>query len=157
MSQYLAKLGSANKGYFNPNGRGFPDVAAQAYRYVVADQGVFKRYQGTSCSSPTFSAIVGLLNSARISSKLPPLGFLNPWIYTVGRFGLNDITTGGSTGCNGRASFNGPINGSPVIPYASWNATEGWDPVTGYGTPDFGKLLALSTPWVKNAGGELPA
>lgn len=31
----------------------------------------------------------------------------------------------------------------PYVPYASWNATTGWDPVTGLGTPDYGKLLAL--------------
>ena len=153
VSEYLTQLGTTNQGYFNPNGRGFPDVAAQASRYSVVDQGVTKRYQGTSCSAPTFAAIIALLNSARLSSNLPPLGFLNPWIYSTGRSGLNDIVLGGSTGCTGNEEFNGPPNGSPSIPYASWNATEGWDPVTGYGTPDFGKLLELSTPGVKNAGG----
>ena len=30
------------------------------------------------------------------------------------------------------------------IPFASWNATVGWDPVTGLGTPDFQKLKALA-------------
>jgi tripeptidyl-peptidase-1 len=32
---------------------------------------------------------------------------------------------------------------TPFVPYASWNATKGWDPVTGHGTPDFKKLLKL--------------
>ena len=155
MTDYLRLLGDKNKGYFNPSGRGFPDVAAQSYRFAVIDKGVQKYYAGTSCASPTFAAIVSLLSSARISSKLPPLGFLNPWIYSIGYTGLNDIVNGGSKGCTGSASFGGPSNGSPVIPYASWNATKGWDPVTGYGTPDFGKLLKLSTPWVKNEGGPL--
>lgn len=29
------------------------------------------------------------------------------------------------------------------IPWAHWNATKGWDPVTGFGTPNFKKLLPL--------------
>jgi len=114
---------------------------------------VDKGYRGTSCAAPAFNGIIALLNSARVSSGLPTLGFLNPWIYSVGKFGLNDITTGAGTGCNGLGRFNISPNGSPVIPGAAWNATEGWDPVTGYGTPDFGKLMKLSTPWVANSDG----
>lgn len=64
------------------------------------------------------------------------------------------ITEGAATGCNGLGRFNLGNNSSPVIPGASWNATVGWDPVTGYGTPDFEKLLELSTPWVRNEDGE---
>lgn len=30
---------------------------------------------------------------------------------------------------------------APFVPGAGWNATEGWDPVTGLGTPLFDKLL----------------
>jgi hypothetical protein len=29
------------------------------------------------------------------------------------------------------------------IPGAHWNATKGWDPTTGFGTPNFKKLLSL--------------
>lgn len=153
VTSYLEKIGNKNAGFYNASGRGFPDVAAQAQNFRVIDQGVDKGYRGTSCSAPAFNGIVSLLNSARVSSGLPTLGFLNPWIYTIGQFGLNDITTGASTGCNGLGRFNIGANGSPVIPGASWNATAGWDPVTGYGTPDFGKLLKLSTPWAQNTGG----
>ena len=97
-----------------------------------------------SAASPTFAGIVALLNSARLSAGQPPLGFLNPWIYSVGYKGLTDIVNGGSKGCTGRDQYSGLP--TPFVPYASWNATIGWDPVTGYGTPNFGKLrkLALS-------------
>ena len=84
------------------------------------------------------------LNSARLSANLPPLGFLNPWIYSVGRHGLNDIVDGGSTGCTGRDVYSKLP--TPFVPYASWNATKGWDPVTGYGTPNFQRLLKLAVP-----------
>ena len=154
---YLKQLGGKFSEYINRNGRGFPDVATQGVRFSVYDKGVLKFYRGTSCSAPTFSAIVSLLNAARVKSHLKPFGFLNPWLYSVGQFGLNDIKKGGSTGCNGLARFMGPPNGSPVVPYASFNCTKGWDPVTGLGTPNFGKLLKLSTPWVKNTGGPVPA
>jgi tripeptidyl-peptidase-1 len=153
ISSYLKKLGDKNSSLYNASGRGFPDVAAQAQNFRAIDQGVDTGYRGTSCAAPTFNGIIALLNSARVSSGLPTLGFLNPWIYTIGQFGLNDITNGASTGCNGVTRFNGAPNGSPVIAGAEWEAIEGWDPVTGYGTPDFGKLLALSTPWVQNKGG----
>ncbi|KAJ4294214.1 Tripeptidyl-peptidase sed2 [Kalmusia sp. IMI 367209] len=142
---YFHHLGDANKAYFNRHGRGFPDVSAQGYGYRVYDKGVLKGYQGTSCSAPAFAGIVALLNDARLKSDKPSLGFLNPLLYSNPN-ALNDVTLGGSTGCDGHARFHGAPNGSPVIPYASWNATAGWDPVSGLGTPNFPKLLKAALP-----------
>ncbi|KAL1981322.1 hypothetical protein VTN96DRAFT_2763 [Rasamsonia emersonii] len=141
---YLAKLGDQWKGLYNESGRGFPDVAAQGVNYAVYDKGMLTMLEGTSAASPTFAAIVALLNDARLRAGQPVLGFLNPLIYSKGYKALNDITHGGSDGCNGQSRFGGgTLEGGAVIPGASWNATEGWDPVTGYGTPDFAKLLKL--------------
>ena len=42
---------------------------------------------GTSASSPTFAGIITLLNDARIAEGMPPLGFLNPLIYSTGLTG----------------------------------------------------------------------
>jgi tripeptidyl-peptidase-1 len=142
---YFHKLGQANKPYFNRHGRGFPDVAAQGYGFRVYDKGTLKGYQGTSASAPAFAGVVALLNDARLKAKKPTLGFLNPLLYSAPD-ALNDIVLGGSTGCDGHARFHGAPNGSPVIPYASWNATAGWDPVTGLGTPNFPKLLSAALP-----------
>ena len=142
VQRYLGILGSQWEGLYNPNGRGFPDVAAQSYNFSVIDQGQVIRVGGTSAASPTVAGIVSLLNSARLSAGLKPLGFLNPWIYSIGRFGLNDITVGGSRGCTGTDQYSGLP--TPFVPYASWNATPGWDPVTGYGTPNFKALLPLA-------------
>lgn len=129
--------------YYNASGRGYPDVSAQGLDFVVIDEGVPEPISGTSASSPTFAGVVALLNAARLSSGQKELGFLNPWLYSVGYTGLNDIATGGSTGC------------MDEIPGASFNATCGWDPVTGLGTLDFGKLLALVAPQQCNIGGPL--
>lgn len=104
------------------------------------------QFDGTSCSAPTFSGVIALLNDARLRAGLPVMGFLNPFLYGVGSESgaLNDIVKGGSVGCDGRNRFGGTPNGSPVVPFASWNATTGWDPVSGLGTPDFAKLKGVA-------------
>ena len=75
--------------------------------------------------------MVSLLNDARITAGLPSLEFLNPWLYAEGFKSLNDIVDGSNPGCC-MDSFKA--------------ITKGWDPVTGLGTPNFGRLkdLALS-------------
>lgn len=140
VSDYLTKLGNTWSGLFNAKGRAFPDVAAQGENYAIYEKGSLTKVDGTSCASPAFAGVIALLNDARIQAKQPPMGFLNPWLYSTGRSALNDITQGGSTGCDGSGRFSGPSNGGPVVPYASWNATAGWDPVTGLGTPNFANM-----------------
>ncbi|XP_014560660.1 hypothetical protein COCVIDRAFT_88675 [Bipolaris victoriae FI3] len=143
VSEYLEKLGDRWNGLYNPQGRGFPDVAAQGQGFQVFDKGRLISVGGTSASAPVFASVVALLNNARKAAGMSSLGFLNPWIYEQGYQGLTDIVAGGSTGCTGRSIYSGLQ--APRVPYASWNATEGWDPVTGYGTPDFKQLLTLVT------------
>ncbi|KAH9899475.1 tripeptidyl peptidase A [Cubamyces lactineus] len=133
VSKFLSKLAPGTyKGLFNPNGRAVPDVAAQADLFRIFLSGVPVSIGGTSAAAPTFTGIVSLLNSARLSKGLPPLGFLNPLIYTIQALepsAFNDITVGNNPGC-----------GTP-----GFNATKGWDPVTGVGTPNFGKLKDIVT------------
>ncbi|KAG2128980.1 peptidase S8/S53 domain-containing protein [Suillus clintonianus] len=133
VSAYLEKLAPGTyKGLYNCAGRGYPDVAAQSTNFGVIYQGEGNSVDGTSCAAPTFAALVSMLNDARINAQKAPLGFLNPFLYSTGHKALNDITKGNNPGC-GTEGFN---------------ATVGWDPVTGYGTPNFNKLkdLVLSMP-----------
>lgn len=98
---------------------------------------------GTSAASPVWAGIVGLLNDARFQKGLPALGFMNPWLYATGYHYLNDIVNGSAVGCNGINGQTGAhLVGSGIVPYASWNATAGWDPATGLGTPNFVELRA---------------
>ncbi|EAW21651.1 S53 family peptidase [Aspergillus fischeri NRRL 181] len=136
---YLEQLGSRWNGLYNPSGRGFPDVAAQATNFVVIDHGQTLRVGGTSASAPVFAAIVSRLNAARLEDGLPKLGFLNPWLYSLNQTGFTDIVDGGSSGC-----YIGTSN-EQLVPNASWNATPGWDPVTGLGTPFYNTLVKLAT------------
>ncbi|KAI1759386.1 tripeptidyl-peptidase [Hypoxylon sp. FL1150] len=141
VNAYLESIGDTYSAYFNASNRGFPDVAAQGSRFVVVDKGRTALLSGTSASSPVFAGVVALLNAARKSTGEAPLGFLNPWLYNNSA-AFFDITSGYGSGCSGNSAFR---NG------ARWNATAGWDPVTGLGTPDFAKLLAAAAPGVENA------
>lgn len=95
---------------------------------MIAYQGRIVTVGGTSASGPTFAAIIALLNDARIAAGLKPMGFLNPWVYGGGYKTLTDITTGSAIGCN--------VTGFP--------AEQGWDPVIGYGTPNFRQMVAYA-------------
>ncbi|KZT21194.1 subtilisin-like protein [Neolentinus lepideus HHB14362 ss-1] len=127
VSTFLTSLGSSYSDMYNSSGRGFPDVSAQGRNFQVVIDGSTSGVSGTSASSPTFAGVVTLLNDYRIASGKAPLGFLNPWLYGTGVDGLNDITSGSNPGCD----------------TDGFTARAGWDPVTGLGTPDFGKLQAL--------------
>ncbi|EFW18207.1 hypothetical protein D8B26_005045 [Coccidioides posadasii str. Silveira] len=141
VTKYLSNLGTTWEGYYNPLGRGFPDVAAQAVKYPIYEKGSIITAAGTSASAPTIAAIIAHLNEVRLSQGKPVLGFLNPWIYSTGFKGFTDITHEGSIGCLGTSMYS--KLSTRLVPYASWNATKGWDPVTGFGTPDFKKLVKL--------------
>ncbi|KAH9899046.1 tripeptidyl-peptidase [Xylariomycetidae sp. FL2044] len=138
---YLESIGGTYAAYFNASNRGIPDVAAQGSAFAVVDKGRNALLSGTSASCPLFAGVVALLNAARKSQGEAPLGFLNPWLYS-NPAALTDITTGYGSGCQSNPVFSRG---------ARWNATEGWDPVTGLGTPDFAALLAAAAPGVENA------
>ncbi|KAI9642590.1 vesicle formation at the endoplasmic reticulum [Ciborinia camelliae] len=132
--------------YTNFSGRGFPDISAHSLTpdYQIVNNGVLSRSGGTSAAAPVVAGILALLNDARLKAGKPALGFINPLLYALGSSSLHDITAGGSVGCNGINGQTGlPVPGGAIIPYASWNATVGWDPVTGLGTPNFEKLKKL--------------
>jgi len=125
VSAYIASLNGLYDGLYNKSGRGYPDVAAQGDHDAIAWNGSIRTVGGTSASSPTFASVISLVNDALLAADKPVLGFLNPWIYGGAYAALTDITSGSSIGCNS--------SGFP--------AKEGWDAVTGWGTPNFGKLV----------------
>ncbi|VDB85317.1 unnamed protein product [Peniophora sp. CBMAI 1063] len=129
---YLGALAPGTyAGLFNSSGRGIPDVAAQAEKFQIFLGGQAVSIGGTSAATPTFAGIVALLNDARLAKGLSTLGFLNPLLYSADVSAtFNDITSGNNPGC-----------GTP-----GFNATVGWDAVSGLGTPNFGLLKAIVAP-----------
>ncbi|KAI0746593.1 family S53 protease-like protein [Daedaleopsis nitida] len=128
---YLSAHGEKNAGRFNASGRAFPDIAAKADFFIINANG-FSGIQGTSASSPTFASIVALINDRLLAKGRPQMGFLNPWLYSTGHAAFTDITTGNSS-----------IQCSSTDPTRGFDAVAGWDPVTGFGTPNFNKLVSL--------------
>ena len=119
-------------GSFPPLGRATPDVSALGEGYHVYAGGRNGPVGGTSASAPAFAALVSLLNEARLQAKLPAMGFLNPFVYHYAD-AFHDVIKG--TNAIGRGT--GPLE-------YGFNCTKGWDPATGVGTPNFGKLLAAA-------------
>ncbi|KAI0097068.1 tripeptidyl-peptidase 1 precursor [Daldinia grandis] len=131
-TNYVKNLKGLYDGLYNKKGRGYPDISAQGLYFAYFWNGTEGTISGTSASCPLTGGIISLVNDALISSGKRPLGFLNPWLYSKGYKGLTDIVSGSAVGCG--------VDGFPAV--------EGWDPVTGLGTPIFPELVAL-------AGGKL--
>jgi tripeptidyl-peptidase-1 len=123
--QSASGLPKPSAGY-NTSGRAYPDISAQASNFCVEPFGC--GVAGTSCASPTSSAVFALLNDLRLQAGKSTLGFLNPLIYQQAS-AFNDITEGESYGCGFSSS--------------GWPAAKGWDAVTGVGTPNYAKLAGV--------------
>lgn len=130
IGSYLDKADPAFKSFFNNSGRAYPDVAAQGVNFHTIVRGADILVSGTSASTPIFAAMVALLNGMRIERGMSSLGLLNPWLYSGGYEAFKDITGGKSSGC-------------VQVPGSGFSASEGWDPVTGFGTPNFAKMTEL--------------
>jgi tripeptidyl-peptidase-1 len=114
--------------YFNRTGRAYPDVSAQAWNFIiVVDTTVVPGVAGTSCAAPTFAGIVALLNDIRLNAGKPPIGPLNPLLYKMAAeypSTFTDIQSGSNPGCNTEG----------------FQATKGWDPASGLGTPVYSEM-----------------
>ncbi|KAH7006737.1 peptidase S8/S53 domain-containing protein [Fusarium venenatum] len=109
---------------FNSTGRGFPDVSARADSYLIALKGKWQYVSGTSASNPVFASIITLTNSERMNAGKEPVGFINPVLYAKPDI-LNDVMIGSNKGCGVDEAFQ---------------ATGGWDAVTGLGSPDYERM-----------------
>jgi subtilase family serine protease len=130
--------------------RGVPDVAADAdpntgMAVAVADG--TKNYSlfsagGTSAATPLWAGVIALAD--QYAGR--PLGFVNPALYRIGRSPMyrtafHDVTTGG--------------NSVVVVPklITGYQASPGWDPVTGWGSPNAQVLVPLLAHEVNSEAG----
>merc|ERR1712232_1167548 len=117
------------------NGRGTPEISALGEGYQVVNAGKTLNVGGTSASSPLFAGLVSLLNEYRLQNGKSPLGFLNPLLYEMAaakKDAFRDVTIG-----NNRIDRTGPL--APLR--EGFDCAEGWDAVTGFGTPNFAEIL----------------
>lgn len=104
--------------------RGIPDVAANASTtpgIILNVSNTIQVSMGTSASTPLWAALITRINQKLNELNLPHVGFINPFIY-------HDEF---------RPLFNQVLHGEN----GNYNATGGWDPCTGLGTPDGEKFL----------------
>ncbi|MGH3259474.1 MAG: S53 family peptidase [Streptosporangiaceae bacterium] len=119
--------------------RGVPDVSADANGHtgmaIVLSNGgrsMVRNSGGTSASAPIWAALIALADQYAGRH----LGFVNPAIYQIGRGAsyhraFHDITSGNNT-----VEF-------PPKAFTGYRAGPGWDPVTGWGSPDAQVLVPL--------------
>jgi subtilase family serine protease len=120
--------------------RGVPDVAGEAtgtsgMALVFSAPGgsqVLLGAGGTSAAAPFWAGLIALADQ----EAGRPLGFVNPAIYRIAQSpqyhqAFHDITTGTNTVTLGGTTITG------------YQAGLGWDPVTGWGTPDAQVLIPL--------------
>jgi subtilase family serine protease len=119
--------------------RGVPDVAADAdYRpgMAIAFSGGGNDYilggGGVSVAAPLWAAVIALADQYAGRD----LGYVNPALYRIGRSAyyhraFHDVTTGTNT-----------VN-IPAQTITGYQAAPGWDPVTGWGSPNAQVLVPL--------------
>ena len=116
----------------NTNMRGVPDVAYQASGRTapLVYPGAFGWFTvgGTSCSAPQWAGLVAIAD--QISGT--DLGLINPGLYKIG----SDATRYANDFFDVTEGNNGLY--APTIP--GYSASQGWDAVTGLGTPNAANL-----------------
>ena len=128
--------------------RGVPDVAAIASPHtgmaVVMSTGgtgyTIEGHGGTSASAPLWAGLIALADQYAGHH----LGFVNSAIYQIGRGTLyhkafHDVSSGDNS-----VSF-------PPETITGYQAKAGWDPVTGWGSPDASVLVPLLARYVQPA------
>jgi tripeptidyl-peptidase I len=142
VKDYLnSKIVMPDSKYFNRNGRAYPDVSTVGHNCLVnlrdgTGLGTWTYVDGTSCSAPVFAGIITQLNSFQKERGKPVLGYINPLLYkmyaqTPKTF--NDITQG-TTQCT---EYLCCLHSYGCCTHDfGFQATKGWDPVSGLGSPN---------------------
>ena len=116
--------------------RGVPDVAADADSTTAMSLtftgGVLLPAQGTSAATPLWAAVIALADQ----DAGQHLGFVNPAIYAIAaspvyRRAFHDVVTGDNSVLWPTGVFTG------------YQAGQGWDPVTGWGSPNARILVPI--------------
>jgi kumamolisin len=111
-------------------GRGVPDVAAVASPdpgLSIFTRGKWAAAGGTSVAAPIWAGFLARANAARLAAGKPRLGAVNAALYAAARWEVFRDIVRGDNGYAGVAGFA---------------AAEGWDPVTGLGSPDVARLIS---------------
>lgn len=113
--------------------RNVPDVSMVAANcWAISDNGQGYIEFGTSIAAPMWAGFTALANEQAAAKGKPPLGLLNPLLYSIGTNAavyagaFHDITTGNDTNSSSPTRFF---------------AVPGYDLCTGWGTPNGSNLI----------------
>jgi len=117
--------------------RNSPDVALTADNiYTISDNGMVSNSAGTSAAAPLWAGFTALVNQLAANNSQPPVGFINPLIYSLAggnKYSLffHDVTIGSNITSRSSGRFS---------------AVTGFDLCTGWGTPTGTLISALASP-----------
>ncbi len=111
--------------------RNAPDVAAEANtdNYICYDGTCAGGWGGTSFAAPRWAGYLALANQQSVAYGNATLGFINPTLYSIG------------LGSSYSAYFHDIVSGSN----GTYLATQGYDLVTGWGSPNGSHLIDALT------------
>ncbi len=123
---------------FNKYGRAYPDLSAIGHSCPTYINGFLEGVDGTSCSTPVVAGLVAIINQQMWERHQTRLGFANPMFYYLHRHCpdcFQDVVDGYNwcteqTCCHNKTDFG-------------FQATKGYDPVTGLGTLNIGRILSF--------------
>jgi subtilase family serine protease len=125
--------------------RGVPDVAADAdastaMALTFSGGGLYPA-QGTSAAAPLWAGVIALADQ----DAGQHLGFVNPAIYAIARSpayhrAFHDVVTGDNSVL------------WPTRVFTGYQAGPGWDPVTGWGSPNVSILVPLLAHTARQGG-----
>ena len=125
------QTGAGVSNQYSTGGRQIPDVSisgsygSAGHEYSIYYQGKWQRGGGTSAAAPEWAALILRIDQNLIQQGLKPLGWANPILYQI------------ANGAPAYPAFHDVQSGNNLY----YNATPGWDYVSGLGSPDGWNLL----------------
>ena len=127
-----------NSSNFNRNGRAYPDLSAIGHSCPTYINGIVEGVDGTSCSTPVVAGLIAIINNEMWKLHRIKIGFANPMFYYLHQHCpdcFQDVVEGYNwcteqTCCQNKTDYG-------------FQATKGYDPVTGLGTLNIGRILSF--------------
>ena len=127
-----AGLGKSPVAGYAANGCAYPDISLAGMNYMVVIGVKSYAVSGTSASCPAVAGFISNINAARLAIGKGSMGWINPALHTKGSSFVNDITSGNiECVADGTCCSTG------------FYATAGWDPATGLGSVNYGKMASF--------------
>ena len=117
---------------YNAAGRGYPDLSLAGLAYAVVIGLKFYKISGTSAGAPAIAGFFSNINAARMAIGKGPVGWVNPTLYAYSASFTNDITSG-----------DNHCTANNICCPQGFYATPGWDPASGLGSVNYGKMQSI--------------